>query len=362
MALQDKVTSNFRFYFLNLLSKKYQAQILSKWAGRKTDPKQIIFSQVADTIKQALIILPDDPLETTRQLPTIIALQKLFPNADFSYFCRNDMAEFIRELPGITKIIAYMPESTLLFSETARNWIQTLREQRFDACFYLDRNPDIKLFYICTSANIPLRITYASSDAESFFNITIRPQSESEFLVDRNLSLVKCLGYKGTLDNYSLELNENITGPISAWLNSMGHTPQGSLIGVSLDLEDRLLEKLITELLLHKNKIVLFPSYKNPHLRKDSIETLPGNIFQFEGRSFAETLACAHACNYIIAPQTPLFYLAWLQRIPAVGIFNKPEPGAWPKPSSIFRAVFQENSSDPIEEILQYLSDIYQNK
>lgn len=357
-----RLTKNFRYYFLNFLSKKTRIKFLRFWVRKQCGRHSIHFSTLRQSIKNVLYLLPEDPVETILQIPTLAALQEYLPCSKSKIFCRNDIADLIQGAPGIPKILSYTPDETLLFSDTAKYWIHTIRQQHFDACFLLDRMSDIRRYFICACADIPLRITYTTGESDSFFNLTVRPQTASRFIAEQNLSMIKCLRSSEKVHPYAWVVEENKKQLAKNLLQNHGLIDTESLIGISVDLDASLVGELVPVLMDRKKK-VLFMSNGNPGKQiTDWTSRYPDHIFLCPPLSFDEAAGVLSFCEYFISGKEQLLYLSWYVGVPVVSVVKKEDIDQWTKFSPVFQTVSCNGKKTTAAEIIQSLIRIQQWK
>src|SRR5512133_98892 len=140
----EKITASKKFYFLNFLSRKKQQEIV-EWSGRKALPQErFAFPSFLPNTRKALFVFPEDPATAMLVIPAFCAIMECLPGAAAAALCTESLGRFLKSLPGIGAVVSYGPESLLLFSDSFKAIVGKLRREKYDACFCLDRNLDLK--------------------------------------------------------------------------------------------------------------------------------------------------------------------------------------------------------------------------
>ncbi len=324
------LTRSKRFYFLNFLSRKRQAGFL-RWAGRKNRKLEpFSFPSFLPQVKKALFILPADPACAMLQIPTFCAVRERLAGASCFLLCTDPLARFLAGMPGAKRIFGYSSDSLLLFSPPFSTWVEQIKQEQFDACFCLDRALDLNRQTLIAKAGIPVRVGYAGTNDETFFNLVIRPAPGRKQEAEQGFAFARCMGFAGDLASFHLAIGEGV----AARRQGRAAAP----VGVSCGLGRELLHAVVYDLRSRKMEVVLLHS---PMVEKDwgrEMESVEG-VRRVSTETILDAAQAIGSCRGLIGGIDPLVYLGIYMQTPAASIMKADDMRIWSHPSRLFTAV-----------------------
>ncbi|MCX7727199.1 MAG: hypothetical protein N2053_10175, partial [Chitinispirillaceae bacterium] len=139
--------------FFSIIGEKRSKSLLAsiirkKYGGSFKFPLDIT------SIKNILIITPENELEVIFQLKNIISLMNLFKYAGLTLVCERSISSYLRMIPGLNIIEYDKIESQYLLSSYLTKEIG----ENIDICFLLSTNPSLQMLYFAGLCGAPLRI------------------------------------------------------------------------------------------------------------------------------------------------------------------------------------------------------------
>lgn len=320
------ITRSKRFYLLNFLSRRRQADII-RWTAR-TEGKASSFSfpSLLPKVRKALFLMPEDPAAVLLQIPTFCAIaRQLKRGAEATLISIEPMANFLAGLPGVKQIWGYSPDSFLLFSSTFSQWTDRIEKEGFDICFCLDRTLDLKRQSLLAQSGISVRVGYAGSENDALFNVAVRADPGKSAEAERNFAMARCMGFEGDLGSFHLAMD---CDPAAA---------KQTAVGVSCGLDRETLHAVVYLLRSRKIEVLLLHSPLNETDCRE-MESVEG-VRRIHSSTLAEAARAVCSCRGIIGGRDPLVYLSLYMQTPTASILSPEEIRLGAHPSRLFAAV-----------------------
>jgi ADP-heptose:LPS heptosyltransferase len=219
---------------------------------RRQHESQVNFPINISHVKNIVIILPEDRLQSLYQLKNVISLVSTFKHAAITLLCEQSIASVVNMIPGLS-IIEYDIEDRIGFGSSFLNLSRQFRGSA-DICFLLDHHPELAVLYFTGATHAPIRIGYHDSGEYPFLNLHVRPSVFKKYLPDWNCSIAQmfsaesenlqwCVAKK-TIEEVEHLMKESgmkreprLAGiDIASLLNTFGETGTSKLISAILSL------------------------------------------------------------------------------------------------------------------------------
>ncbi|HEX2959971.1 MAG TPA: hypothetical protein VHO70_24255 [Chitinispirillaceae bacterium] len=184
-----KSTVRVRGALFRLLGKNHSKSILSLVLKRRQHESVVNFPINISHVKNIVIILPEDRLQSLYQLKNVISLVSTFKHAAITLLCEQAIASVVNMIPGLS-IIEYDIEDRIGFGSSFLNLSRQFRGSA-DICFLLDHQPELAVLYFAGSTRAPIRIGYHDSGDYPFLNLHVRPSAFKKYLPDWNCSIAQ---------------------------------------------------------------------------------------------------------------------------------------------------------------------------
>lgn len=308
---------------------------------------------IPKNLKKILVIragMLGDVLLTTS---LVKAIRKKYPKTKIYYLVGEWSKDILKDNKDINKLIAF--DDTIVFKRKffqVLNLIRTLRKERFDLCFVLDKSYLWNIFaFLC---KIPFRIGF-DREGEGFCNNLNVKFDGTKHELDYYLEICRLLDIKleedredinlaiskkdevfatGIIKKYNLE-NKTIIG-----IAPGGAKNPGQEMTVKRWPKERYIE-LINRLIKNKKiSVILFGGKDDVGLAQDIAKNTRANIVNLAGKStIQESAALIKKCNLFITHDSGLMHIAAAVKIPLLVLFGPTSATRFaPKNSAVIKS------------------------
>jgi ADP-heptose:LPS heptosyltransferase len=186
---KSKSTVRVRGTLFRILGKNHSKSLLSLVLKKRQKENVVNFPINISHVKQIVIILPEDRLQSLYQLKNVISLVSTFKHSAITLFCEQSIASVVNMIPGLN-IIEYDIEDRIGFGSSFLNHSKQFRGSA-DICFLLDHQPELAVLYFAGSTRAPIRVGYHDSGEYPFLNLHVRPSAYKKYLSDWNCSIAQ---------------------------------------------------------------------------------------------------------------------------------------------------------------------------
>lgn len=186
---KSKPTMRVRGTFFKIIGKNRSKSLLSLVLKRRKNETTVRFPINVSHVKQIVIILPEDRLQSLYQLKNVISLVSTFKHAAVALLCEQTIASVVNMIPGL-EIIEYDVEDRIGFGSSFLNLSRQFQDSA-DICFLLDHQPELGVLYFAGSTRAPIRIGYHDSGDYPFLNLRIRPSEFKKYIPDWNSTIAQ---------------------------------------------------------------------------------------------------------------------------------------------------------------------------
>lgn len=346
---------------LKILGQKHSTNLLGYLLKRKVKSISVTFPIKIDSVKEILIILPENPLQVLYQLRNVITLTQIFKHSEISLLCERNSSSYVKMIPGLS-IIEYDFEDCQNFSQEFIALSKDFRH-RIDICFLLEKNPPPALLYFTALTGAPVRLGYFGAGNYPFLNLRFRPDLNKKYLPEINNTLTSLFGFsqsrrvKWSVAHKTIEeidqlikesrinRGEKIFGLDPLWFYRK--------FGASWT------EKLINSIRSINGVILYLYTDEEPQeyeLAWLSEQKLP----VFSNLSAQRTAALLSKSELIITGNTILYALAGLLEKPAIGLFEDQEFDTYCPQSHVLRGISYSKTPDQalVDQIASVASGI----
>jgi ADP-heptose:LPS heptosyltransferase len=318
-----KSTVRVRGTLFKLLGKSHSKSILSLVLKRRQHESLVNFPINVSHVKNIVIILPEDRLQSLYQLKNVISLVSTFKHAAITLLCEQSIASVVNMIPGLS-IIEYDIEDRIGFGSSFLNLSRQFRGSA-DICFLLDHQPELAVLYFAGATRAPIRIGYHDSGEYPFLNLHVRPSAYKKYLPDWNCSIAQM--FSNESENLKWCVAKKTIEEVEHLMKESGMKKGPNLGGIDVvSLLNTLGESCTSKLLSSIISLTTFKWY----LYLNEGMTTPSWIQQFNipilsDLSVSRAAALVTESELIITGNSMLYGLATLLDSSAIGFFNENE-------------------------------------
>lgn len=355
--MQEKKAKNsgwFRRTFFTAMGQKRSKALLSFLLKNKHKAPQLSFPLDIPSVKEILIVLPEEHLQVLHQLRNIISLMTLFKHAGITLLCERGVAPYIKMVPGLN-IVEYDAQDH--FSSEFSQMAQQFRGS-VDICFLLDTAPDLPVLYLVGSTAADVRVGYCDAGDYPFLNLHVRPSGKRTYLADWYSCMAETFGARS--GEIRWRVAQKTVEEVEHLIRELKMKPDASLIGFdavhfirSFGIEWT--EKLLAEL----NKLKLGTIYfhvAHETREEELIWLCKQNVPSFPDLSTSRLAALVSKSKIIISGNTPMYALAGLLYTPAVGFFPENEIRRYCPQNALLKGIAY--SGQPDNEMISAMLDL----
>ncbi|NLE00839.1 MAG: glycosyltransferase family 9 protein [Fibrobacter sp.] len=310
------------------------------------------------SVKEILLLLPDQRIDVLYQLKNIISLISRFKHAAVTLLCEKDTAQLIKMIPGLN-VIEYSAESRQSYSNEFIALAHGFRDI-VDICFLLDKNPDLPMLYFTGLTKAPARVGYLGAGNNPFLNLHVSPKDSRKYLPDWNCSMAELFG--ATSEDIRWSIAPKTLEEIDHLLKESKITRTEPLIGLDVQFYYSTFGASWTENLiehikgLKKGELYLYTEKVPNGSEREWLSTR--NLPVLTELSESRTAALVSRSELIISGNTLFYVLAGLLNKPAVGLFKESEFELYCPQSDTLRGVTYSSASDPgvLEKVFEVIS------
>jgi ADP-heptose:LPS heptosyltransferase len=352
--MQEEKAKNsgiFRRTFFSFIGESRSTAFLKFLLKRKHRAPPLKFPVDIPSVKEVLIILPEDYLEVLHQLKNIVSLMTLFKHAGITLLCEREVAPYVKMLPGLN-IVEYCAQDHFSsdFSRTAQQFRGVV-----DICFLLDTSPDLPMLYLAGSTAAPVRVGYCNAGDFPFLNLHIRPSPQRVYLADWYCSMAETFGSK--TGDIRWRVARKTVEEVDHLIKELKIAPDASLIGFDALHFIRTFGSEWTEAFMRRIASLqagtIYFHVKSVTLDQELVWLCKQNVPSFADLSASRLAALVGKSKFVISGKTPMYALAGLLHRPAVGFFAAEEIDRYCPHSKLLKGV--PYSGRPTDEEIDQL-------
>ncbi len=314
-----------RRVFFNILGNSRSKAFLSYFYGRKFRKRTFSFPIDNASIKQVLIILPDQKIEILYQLQNLLSLISLFKNAAITLFCEKDVSSFVKMVLN-EEIIEFDKSTFSGFGPELKTYTDKFKDT-FDICILLDRTPDISILYLLGATNAPIRAGYEDAVEYPFLNLKTRSSRHNRYIPDRNCIMTDLFG--GNSQPLQISISKKTLEEIDYLLKGAHIDSDQGLVGIdALFFLKRFGDNWFNTFLSRLFQIYKGKSYFYVSDLPSSIESAwlgSQEIPILIELTPSKVAALIQRTDLVISGNTEFYGIAALLNIPAIGFFQEDE-------------------------------------
>jgi len=348
-----KTSGHIRKTFFSLLGNDRSRSFLQFILQKKQKSSPLSFPIDTATVKEILLILPEQHLAVLHQLRNVIALMTQFKHAGISLLCERTVSAYIKMIPGLS-IIEYDADEhySSAFSAIAQQFREKARFWR--------RHGSVARQTRRRSAN---RVGYAGAGTYPFINLQIKPSADNVYISDRYSSMATLFGAKK--GDLKWRVAQKTIEEVDHLIKELKISPDAPMTGFDALFFIRTFGIAWTEAFLYKVRSIpmgtlYFIVEHEPH-ESELVWLCKQNIPTFAELSASRYAALVSKSLLIISGNTPMYALAGLLQRPAVGLFKKDEIERYCPQSAQQKGFAYSSLPDEqlIDQMLQAMRTLY---
>ncbi len=300
-----------------------------------------------------ILIMPYNRMGTTLLTTRVFkSIREHYTSSKITAAVYEPWSVLISKDPTIDQVIAFGDDIENPGSKGFQNIGKTLVRQKFDLAFFLSYQFDPAMAYLLRLSEAVLRVSFRSDHEVSYFNVQIVPAIGNRYEVERYLELLRTLGIKGSIRDYTLKISDSIRE--KARLRFLpGHTSAGKSQYIGFDLTQEIAgepiskknaEHVISTLLSGFNaSVIVFFEPRKKSIAADLKEIFGKKIILIEDRPVSMVAGLISYCRFVATHNTDLFQLAVALKTPTIAILTESEQIQW-SPSENSNLVHLERS------------------
>jgi len=288
---------------------------------------------------QNILIIPYNRMGTTLLSTRVFkSIREHYPSAKISVAVYEPWSVLISKDPTIDRVIAFGDDIENPSSKGFLNIGKSLAKQKFDLAFFLSYQFDPVMAYLARLSEADLRVSFKGEDELSYFNVEIIPAAGERYEVERYLEMLRTLGIKGSVRDYTLKISDSIREKSRLrYIPGLSSKEKNRYIGFDLTKEiagesitKKNAEHVINSLVSGFNApvIVFFEPNKKP-IAAELKEIFGKKIILVEDRPVSMVAGLMSFCRFVVTHNTDLFQLAVALKIPTIGILTRKEMIQW---------------------------------
>jgi len=347
MKKKSKKSGIFLRIIFRILGQKHSINLLGRILKKRVDSLTVSFPIKVDSIKEILIILPEDPLQVLYQLRNVITLTQIFRHSEICILCEHNASSYVKMIPGLN-IIEYDSEECRSFSQDFISLSQEFKH-RIDICFLLEKNPLPALLYLTVITGAPIRLGYYGAGSYPFLNLRFRPDNNKKYLPEINNTLTTLFGIsqskrvrwsvaRKTIEEIDQLIKES---KINRSEKIFGLDPLWFYRKFGASWTEKLIKSICS---INGNVLYLYTDEEpeDDELAWLSEQKLP----VFSNLSAQRTAALLTKSELIITGNTILYALAGLLEKPAIGLFEDQEFETYCPQSHVLKGISYTKTPD----------------
>jgi ADP-heptose:LPS heptosyltransferase len=150
----------------------------TKFHFRKAKDQILRFTDIVNRADKALVIFPESTTDAESLEGVLKYLVRRFTSSNLIVVARKEFLPVLRENERITTI-AYSEDDINAWFVPRGDLLRKLKRSTFDAAFDLNVNLALPSAFLCRASNAPLRVGFAKSSADQFYNFQIQTRARS---------------------------------------------------------------------------------------------------------------------------------------------------------------------------------------
>jgi len=285
-----------------------------------------------------VIIKPGALGDVVMTTPLISALKKMYPQAHITYVVGKWASEVLVHNPHIDQVIVV--DDTVFYRRDIVGLLRlarTLRRQRFDLGFVLDRHYLAGIFAWAAGVKFRLGFDRFGEGFPHHRSVSVRlARYDGEYYLD----LARALGYAGALGPMEVfPTGEDDQRAAKRWVDEKLEKKKtiGMVVGGAqnpgqvaffkrwpLDSYKELIGKVIAA--YPQTDVALFGGPTDHKMNQEVANAFPGRVHVFSDTSVLESVALMKHCQLFICHDTGPMHLAAAAGVPVLSIFGPTDP------------------------------------
>ncbi|HEX9614163.1 MAG TPA: hypothetical protein VGA55_01585 [Bacteroidota bacterium] len=166
--------------------------LYSRLHFRNVGEPAIRFTEAISRAKRALVVLPEGTRDITSVQWIVRNLAEKFVDGSMIILARHDQAAWLKTETSNVEIVPYTSEDVNAWFVPRRELLGKMKRSTFDVAIDLNVGFTLMSAFLCRESKAPLRVSFAKSFADEFYNFQINTRSTNSLAVAyRNLA--RCL-------------------------------------------------------------------------------------------------------------------------------------------------------------------------
>ena len=286
-----------------------------------------------------ILIIPYNRMGTVLLATRVFkSFREHFSSAKITVAVHNSWSVLIQKDPTIDEVITFGDYIGNPHSKEFMNIARKIAELDFDIAFFLSYQFDREMAYLTRLSAADLRISFQGSDELDYFNVEIVPSPHPRYEVERYLELLRTLGIKCSIRDYTMTMSESIREKVRVRFLPAGmDEKKARLIGFDLTKEivgdpisrknaEYIIKTLVSG--LKATVVVIFEPGKK-ELAASLKDVFGKDIILVEDRPVSILAGMMSLCRFVVTHNTDMFQLSVALKTPTIAILTKMEIIQW---------------------------------
>ncbi|MBI3005681.1 MAG: hypothetical protein HYY49_09750 [Ignavibacteriales bacterium] len=150
----------------------------SRFHFRKMKDPVVRFTEAVNRADQALVIFPETVTDSESLSGVIKYLARRFTSGNLLVVGRDDLLGGLRMHEKISTV-TFTPRDINAWYVPSGDLLRKLKRSTFDVAFDLNVNFALPSAFLCRASNAPLRVGFAKTHADQFYNFQIQTRARS---------------------------------------------------------------------------------------------------------------------------------------------------------------------------------------
>jgi ADP-heptose:LPS heptosyltransferase len=159
---------------------------------RKAGEPVIRFTESVSQAKRALVVLPEATKDITSVQWVVRNLAERFSDGTVTVMARSEQAAWLKVENGNVQVLPYSEDDVNTWFIPRRELLGKMKRSTFDVALDLNVSFTLMSAFLCRESKAPLRVSFAKSFADEFFNFQINTRSTNSLAVAYR-NLMRCL-------------------------------------------------------------------------------------------------------------------------------------------------------------------------
>jgi ADP-heptose:LPS heptosyltransferase len=325
MNKKAKISGRAGRLFYHFFGNARTKSVLTIYFRKKFRKTNFSFPVSVASIKNILVILPEQQLEILHQIKNLLSIVSTFKDAKITVFCLDSSVSIVKLIPNID-IVEYKKSEIDGFASQLSNFAELFKNV-VDICILLDRNPQLSILSLVGSTNASIRAGYHEAGEYPFLNLRTRVSNTERYLTDKNCAISELFGKQ--TETLHISVAKKMLDEIDNHLNEMKISNNHGLLGIDaiffLNTFGKEWTALFLQNLQQHCKCTIY-GFIDEEPSADQTNLLKSLKIPFIVENSAPRIAALiYRSNLIISGNTIFYGLAALLNKSAIGFFTSNE-------------------------------------